>query len=81
MIEGRGKREEFRMYVHELKEKFANHKQYSTEDVNELLDFAKKAYVTNEITSSEYKKLVRELESLGAKIPADEKEEISHIER
>ncbi|MDF1507765.1 YppF family protein [Robertmurraya sp. DFI.2.37] len=57
------------MFVHELKEKFSIHKQYQAEDVNELLDFAKKAYVSNEITSSEYKKLVRELESQGAKLP------------
>jgi hypothetical protein len=68
------------MYVHELKEKFSNHKQYNTEDVNELLDFAKKAYVLNEITSSEYKKLVRELESQGATMPNDENEEHSQIE-
>lgn len=57
------------MFVHELKKKFSIHKKYQTEDVNELLDFAKKAYVSNEITSSEYKKLVRELESRGAKLP------------
>ncbi|WP_019155979.1 YppF family protein [Robertmurraya massiliosenegalensis] len=62
------------MLVHELKEKFSIHKQYQTEDVNELLDFAKKAYVSNEITSSEYKKLVRELESQGAKMPQLETE-------
>lgn len=69
------------MYVHDLKEKFSNHKQYSTEDANELLDFAKKAYILNEISSSEYKNFVRELESLGATLPSDESEEHSQIER
>ena len=69
------------MYVHELKEKFTNTKKYQTEDVNELLDFAKKAYISNEITSGEYKKLVRELEYQGAQIPSEENEEHSHIER
>lgn len=57
------------MTVHELKEKFFSHKKYVTEDVNVLLDFAKKAYIFNEITVSDYKNIVRELESLGAKVP------------
>lgn len=70
--------EEILMYVHELKEKFSIRKQYQTEDVNELLDFAKKVYISNEITSGEYKKLVRELESQGAHLPADELEKHSH---
>lgn len=69
------------MYVHDLKEKFSLHKQYTTEDVNELLDFAKKAYILNEISSSEYKNLVRELESQGAKLPIDENEEYSQIQK
>mgnify|MGYP001413602070 CR=1 FL=1 len=59
------------MYIHELKEKFSLHKNYQTDDVNELLDFAKKSYIHNEISSSEYKKIVRELESQGAKMPGD----------
>lgn len=67
------------MYVHDLQERFSHHKQYRTEDVNELLDFAKKAYIFNEISSSEYKKLVRELESQGAKMPSDENEEQSQV--
>lgn len=57
------------MTVHELKEKFFSHKNYEAEDVNVLLDFAKKAYIYNEISVSDYKNIVRELESLGAKIP------------
>lgn len=68
------------MYVHELKEKFSIHRQYVTEDVNELLDFAKKAYISNEISSSEYKSLVRELESQGAQLPHHETEELSQQE-
>jgi hypothetical protein len=57
------------MYVHELKEKFLKHKSYVTDDVNTLLDFAKKAYIFDEISVSDYKKIVRELEMLGAKLP------------
>lgn len=68
------------MYVHDLKEKFSIHKHYSTEDVNELLDFAKKAYISNEISTSQYKKLVRELEAQGAQSPDHEREEFSHNE-
>lgn len=59
------------MHVHELQKRFSVHRNYVTDNVNELLDFAKKIYITNEITTSEYKKLVRELESQGAKIPHD----------
>lgn len=57
------------MTVHELKLKFLQFKEYLTDDVNELLDFTKKAYVHNEISICEYRNLVRELERLGAKIP------------
>lgn len=66
------------MFVHELKEKFSTHKKYETDDVNELLDFAKKVYISNEISLAEYKKLVRELESQGAKIPHDGNESQDH---
>jgi hypothetical protein len=57
------------MTVHELKLKFLQFKDYLTDDVNELLDFTKKAYIHNEISICEYRNLVRELENLGAKIP------------
>lgn len=57
------------MTVHELKLKFLHFKEYLTDDVNELLDFTKKAYIHNEISIREYRNLVRELEKLGAKIP------------
>lgn len=60
------------MHVHELRKRFIEHKNYAAEDVNELLDFARKAYIFNEIASSEYKILVRDLEALGAKFPYDE---------
>lgn len=68
------------MHVHELKEKFLQRKNYSCEDVNELLDFVKRAYLFNEISSSEYKILVRELESQGAKIPQEENQDHFIIE-
>lgn len=57
------------MYVHELKEKFFQFREFETDDANELLDFAKRAYIHDEISICEYRKLVRELESLGAVIP------------
>lgn len=57
------------MTVHELKLKFLQFKDYLTDDVNELLDFTKKSYVYNEISICEYRNLVRELETLGAKLP------------
>lgn len=59
------------MHVHELKVKFFQFREYETEDVNELLDFAKRVYIHNEISSFEYRNLVRELESLGAEVPWD----------
>lgn len=57
------------MHIHELQEKFSRHKNYVTDDVNELLDFAKKAYIYNEISTGEYKRIVRELELKGASLP------------
>lgn len=44
-------------------------KKYEAQDVNELLDFVKKCYIYNEITTCEYRNLVYELETLGAKTP------------
>lgn len=57
------------MTVHEIKLKFLHIREYGTEDANELLDFAKKSYIHNEISIHEYRDLVRELENLGAQIP------------
>ncbi|MDQ0176160.1 YppF family protein [Bacillus chungangensis] len=51
------------MNVHELKEKFMQKKQYAVESLNELLVFAKQAYIRNEINVNEYRSIVRELES------------------
>lgn len=62
------------MNVHELKNLFAQTKEYTPEHVNELLDFTKKSYIQNEITINEYRNLVRELELQGAFIPEDHKE-------
>lgn len=58
------------MNVHELKEKFQQLKDCYPENVNELLDFSKRSYIQNEISISVYRNLVRELEALGAEIPA-----------
>ncbi|PLS03571.1 YppF family protein [Neobacillus cucumis] len=57
------------MDIRELKGKFIQSRDYSTDDVNTLLDFAKRAYILNEIGIKEYRVLVRELENLGAVIP------------
>lgn len=57
------------MNVHELTMKFFQLRNYDPESVNELLDFAKKEYIHNDICIKVYRKLVRELEALGAKVP------------
>jgi len=55
--------------IQELKNHFQQIKKYEAQDANELLDFVKKCYIHNEITTCEYRNLVYELESLGAKTP------------
>ncbi|MCM3566828.1 YppF family protein [Neobacillus mesonae] len=57
------------MIIHELKEKFSQTRNFSTDDVNALMDFAKKSYIHNEISIKEYRLLVRELEGQGAVLP------------
>ncbi|MDR7075323.1 hypothetical protein J2Y03_000311 [Neobacillus niacini] len=59
------------MVIRSLKSKFNQSREYNTDDVNTLLDFAKKAYIHNEIDIKEYRLLVRELEAQGAMIPDD----------
>ncbi|WP_075982093.1 YppF family protein [Bacillus massilinigeriensis] len=67
------------MKVNELREKFLKRKNFEAESVNQLLDFAKKAYVLGDISIKEYRELTRELESLGAKVPDGEEEfSVSH---
>lgn len=68
-------KEELHMDIRSLKSKFNQSRDYSTDDVNTLMDFAKKAYIHNEINIKEYRLLVRELEALGAVIPDDYKED------
>lgn len=57
------------MTVHDLREKFLKFREYESDDLNELLDFAKRTYILNEITICDYRNLVRELEVLGAVLP------------
>jgi hypothetical protein len=57
------------MDIRELKSKFIQSRDYITDDVNALMDFAKKAYIQNDINIKEYRLLVRELEKQGAVIP------------
>lgn len=68
-------KEELHMDIRSLKSKFNQSRDYNTDDVNALMDFAKKAYIHNEINIKEYRLLVRELESQGAVIPDDYKED------
>ncbi|MEH6994630.1 YppF family protein [Neobacillus drentensis] len=63
------------MDIRSLKSKFNQSRDYNTDDVNALMDFAKKAYIHNEINIKEYRLLVRELESQGAVIPDDYKQD------
>lgn len=53
------------MNIHELKVKFNQKRSYSTDNLNELLNFAKTTYILNEISIKEYRQLVRELAALG----------------
>lgn len=59
------------MTVQELKWMFTKTRDFIPEHVNELLDFAKKAYVQNEISFYDYRSLVRDLELQGAALPDD----------
>lgn len=63
------------MDIRSLKSKFNQSRDYNTDDVNALMDFAKKAYIHNEINIKEYRLLVRDLEAQGAVIPDDYKED------
>ena len=63
------------MDIRSLKSKFNQSRDYNTDDVNALMDFAKKAYIHNEIDIKQYRLLVRELEADGAVIPDDYKED------
>ncbi|MEH7303484.1 YppF family protein [Neobacillus drentensis] len=62
------------MDIRELKSKFIQTRDYTTDDVNALMDFAKKAYIQNDINIKEYRLLVRELEKQGAVIPETDNE-------
>lgn len=62
------------MDIRELKSKFIQSRAYPTDDVNALMDFAKKAYIQNDINIKEYRLLVRELEKQGAVIPETDNE-------
>lgn len=53
------------MNIHELKLKFKQKRSYSTDNLIELMNFAKMTYILNEISIKEYRQLVRELEELG----------------
>lgn len=60
------------MDILELKRRFIQSRDYQTDDVNALMDFAKKAYIQNEISIKDYRLVVRELETQGAVLPEKE---------
>jgi hypothetical protein len=57
------------MDIYELKSRFLLSRNYATNDVNELMDFARKSYIQNEITIKEYRLLIGDLETHGAFFP------------
>ena len=57
------------MDIGNLKSRFIQSRDYTPENINELMDFAKKAYIQNEISIKEYHLLVRDLEANGAVAP------------
>ena len=65
--------------MYELKNKFMQCKEFPANDVNQLLDFAKKEYIHNQITIKEYRLLVRDLEALGAAIPGSDQDDFPLI--
>jgi hypothetical protein len=68
------------MNIHELKSKFMEKRNFSTENVVELMNFAKTKYIQNEISIKEYRHLVRELEALGSDNPDEQSSLIFEIE-
>ncbi|MBE7118906.1 YppF family protein [Bacillus cereus] len=57
------------MVLGDLKQAFSQKKGYCTENMNELLDFARHCYLDGNICISDYRTLIRELEINGAKKP------------
>jgi hypothetical protein len=57
------------MDIGELKKRFIQSRNYTPDHINELMDFAKKTYIQNEINLKEYQILVRDLEAQGAVAP------------
>jgi accessory gene regulator protein AgrB len=68
------------MNIQDLNEKFLHAKNSQESDVNALLDFAKKAYIQNEISANSYRQLVRDLEALGAESPHEKELTSSNLE-
>ncbi len=60
------------MNIHDLQTLFIQKRNYHCENVNELIDFARVAYIQNEININDYRQLTRELEALGAVIAQEQ---------
>ena len=57
------------MVLGDLKQAFSQKKGYYTENVNELLDFARHWYLEGKICISDYRTVIKELEINGATKP------------
>jgi hypothetical protein len=68
-MDKKGVRGELSVNVSELKMNFIAVKKYEPTDVNELLDFARQAYLRGQVTIAQYRDIVRELEAAGAYNP------------
>lgn len=62
------------MGLEDLRKRFINGKCYEPMNVNELLDYARQLYLKNELTITQYRKVIKELENKGAFFPIIETE-------
>ncbi|MGO4886887.1 YppF family protein [Anaerobacillus sp. MEB173] len=57
------------MSLEELIQNFISHKKSKPEDVNELLDYVQRNYISNNLCIVQYRELFRELHERGALKP------------
>jgi hypothetical protein len=59
------------LVVKDLVQKFIKEKNYTPSDVNDLLDYLGKCYISDELSIVEYKKLFSELNKNNAEKPSE----------
>ena len=57
------------MVLDELRQRFISNKCYEPMEPNELLDFARQLYIKNELSITQYRIIIKELEQKGAHFP------------